>query len=170
MTGPPRSFTMLPVACSICADPTKSDFVARRHLEGHSLTKMETLSRERGTPIKRETIQKHLQTCLAVPEGMTPSAVAAQAEKMSATDPSEDVAVLVQRQVIAKLQAGEARVTVQHGLQAQTLLDRRAERAKDRELAITLARLLHAQVPPASVVLVRPEPDVIEDAEYVEVG
>jgi hypothetical protein len=70
------------------------------------------------------------------------------------------VATLVQQQVIEKLQAGEARVTVQHGLQAQQLLDRRAERQKDRELAVTLGRLLHSPMPP--VALVQERPDIID--------
>ena len=59
----------------------------------------------------------------------------------------DDVAVLVQRDIIQKLKDGEARVTVQHGLQAQQIIDRRVERAKDRELAVTLARLLHTPAP-----------------------
>jgi hypothetical protein len=75
----------------------------------------------------------------------------------------------VQREVVKKLKDGEARVTVQHGLQAQQLLDRRAERAKDRELAVTLARLLHTPAPPPSAIMERVEPSVIIEGEAVEV-
>ena len=53
-------------------------------------------------------------------------------------------------------------MTVQHGLQAQALIDRRAEKAKDRELSVTLARLLHSPPPPAEVVTVREAVEVIE--------
>jgi hypothetical protein len=150
--------------CVICHDPKKKDWVARRHLEGHSAARMESLSREQGITVKRETITKHLRTCLALPPEVTPKQVAAMAESMPR---SHDVATLVQQQVIEKLQAGEARVTVQHGLQAQQLLDRRAERQKDRELAVTLARLLHSPMPP--VALVQERAEVIIEGEAVEV-
>jgi hypothetical protein len=151
--------------CVICADPKKRDFVARRQLEGHSANAMEGLSRASGLPIKRETISKHLKVCLAMPEGVTPKQVADVADrtKPPAYAPAEDVATLVQREVIAKLQDGTARVTVQHGLQAQQLIDRRAERAKDRELAVTLARLLHSGMPPMAMVQERTIIDVTPD-------
>jgi len=155
------------MSCVICTDPRKRDFVARRQLEGHSANAVERLSREQGMPIKRETVAKHLKTCLAMPKGATAAQVQAVAArvKVPANVPSEDVATLVQREVIAKLQAGEARVTVQHGLQAQQLLDRRAERAKDRELAVTLARLLHSPMPPVGMVMER----TTIEGEFVEV-
>lgn len=156
--------------CSIDADPKKNDFIARRHLEGHSPTAMERLAREAGFRIKRETISRHISECLGVTA--SPKEVAAVAVEVSdhgkkLDGPAEDVAVLVQQQVVQKLKDGEARVTVQHGLQAQQLLDRRAERAKDRELAITLARLLHTAPPPPAAILARPV-DVVE-GEAVEV-
>jgi hypothetical protein len=113
---------------------------------------MEAKSREDGIVIKRETISRHLKTCLSVPKEVTPQKMAHAAAHL---DVGEDVATLVQAQVIEKLKDGSARVTVQHGLQAQQLLDRRAERAKDRELAITLARLLHSPLPPTDLIMER---------------
>lgn len=155
--------------CSICGDPKKNEWVARRHLEGFSAHKMEEMARAQGHPMKRETIKKHLKVCLGTEA--TPAEVKAVAEKVSkvvapAPDSTEDVAVLVQREVVRKLKNGEGRVTVQHGLQAQQLLDRRAERAKDRELAITLARLLHSPAPPPRAVTERVE----IEGQFVEVG
>ena len=159
----------MPRKCSICSDTEKNQWVARRHLEGYSAARMEDLRREMKKPIKRETISKHLKVCLGT--DAKPAEVKAVAEAVQASTPapegSEDVAVLVQKEVVRKLKAGEGRVTVQHGLQAQQLLDRRAERAKDRELAITLARLLHSGAPPDSAITARPV-DVVE-AEYEEV-
>lgn len=151
--------------CSICENPTKNEWVARRHLEGYTPTRMEVMAKEQGHPMKRETIGKHLKECLGT--SAKPEEVKAVAAKVAATiaptpDQSDgDVAVLVQKQVVQKLNDGEARVTVQHGLQAQQLLDRRAERAKDRELAVTLARLLHSGAPPPEAIRARPV-DVIE--------
>ena len=162
----------MPRQCSICTNDKKNEWVARRHLEGYSANAMEEMARAQGHPMKRETISKHLKVCLG--SDAKPAEVKAVAEKVQKSiaptpDPEggEDVAVLVQKEVVRKLKAGEGRVTVQHGLQAQQLLDRRAERAKDRELAITLARLLHSGAPPASAITARPV-DVVE-AEYEEV-
>jgi hypothetical protein len=111
--------------------------------------------------MKRETIGKHTKTCLGT--DAKPAEVKAVAATVSVppdTAPG-DVAVLVQQEVVRKLKAGEGRVTVQHGLQAQQLLDRRVERQKDREVAVTLARLLHSAAPPPEVIRARPV-DAIE--------
>ena len=134
---------------------------------------MERLSRADGSPVpkmKRETIGKHLKVCIGSGD-IKPDEMAAVGAAIAPTvtpkpdEPSsvEDVAVLVQKRVVEKLKAGDARVTVQHGLQAQQLLDRRAERAKDRELAVTLARLLHSPAPPPEAIRARVvEEDVVE--------
>jgi hypothetical protein len=55
------------------------------------------------------------------------------------------------------LRAGQLRVTAQHGLTAQALLDRRAEKAADRDLALNMARLLSGAVSmaPLSVIETR---------------
>ena len=155
------------MSCSIDSDPVKADWVARRLMEGHSLSRIEQMSRVSPVvdAIKRETLSKHKTVCLAV--NATQKKVAAVAKEVTkGRDIGEDVAVLVQREVVKKLEAGEARVTVQHGLQAQALLDRRAERAKDRELTVTLARLLHTPPPPAHVIMERIDAPIIIDGEY----
>ena len=53
-----------------------------------------------------------------------------------------DVATAIQRQALEQLNAGEMRLTAAHALRAQELLDRRAEKERDRELMVTLARVL----------------------------
>lgn len=151
--------------CSICNDPQKNQFVAARHLEGHSASAMERMSKDKGFGMKRETIGRHLKTCIGATD-VKPADVAKVAATVTPPDPKPgqtegDVAVLVQKEVVKKLASGEARVTVQHGLQAQQLLDRRAERAKDRELAVTLARILHTTAPPPEAIRARPV-EVIE--------
>jgi hypothetical protein len=140
-------------------------------MEGHSLSKIEEMSRVSPVVgvIKRETISRHKESCMAIGD-VPQKRVAEVARVVTKGKPiEEDVAVLVQREVVKKLKDGEARVTVQHGLQAQQLLDRRAERAKDRELAVTLARLLHTPAPPPSAIMERVEPSVIIEGEAVEV-
>jgi len=163
----------MPRQCSICTNDKKNEWVARRHLEGYSANAMEEMARAQGHPMKRETISKHLKVCLG--SDAKPAEVKAVAEVVQKSGPiseteNEDVAVLVQREVVRKLKAGEGRVTVQHGLQAQQLLDRRAERAKDRELAITLARLLHSGAPPASAITARRVDAEVVEGEYAEVS
>ena len=155
--------------CVICADSAKTDWVARRLMEGHSLSKIEDMSRVSPVGVvKRETISRHKDSCLGA-KSITPAKMAETAQKVTkGREIPEDVAVLVQREVVQKLKEGTARVTVQHGLQAQQLLDRRAERAKDRELTVTLARLLFTQAPPAAAMLERVEVLTIE-GEMVDV-
>ena len=149
--------------CSICADPLRARWVAEQHLAGESRTSMERLSmKDDSVPgMKRETIGKHLDVCLVNdfqprPKNEKTSMVGQYSAKLAAKHPEvvshEDVATLVQQEVVKKLNDGSARVTVQHGLQAQQLLDRREERKQDRALAVTLARLLFTSPPPAEVV------------------
>ena len=59
---------------------------------------------------------------------------------------SLDVASVVAQKAMEGLVDGSLRVTTQHGLQAQQMLDRREERRKDRELSIQLARVLSGAV------------------------
>jgi hypothetical protein len=49
------------------------------------------------------------------------------------------------------------KVTASHGLAAQALLDRRAEKQADRDLTLNMARLLSGAIslPPAEVIEVR---------------
>lgn len=169
----------MPRRCSICSNPKKLDWVARRHLEGYTPTRMEGLSKEAGPGMgmKRETMQKHLRVCIGTEATgpdvvrVTDEVVKAQpaTEELPQQDQPQDVATLVQAQVVEKLKEGEARVTVQHGLQAQQLLDRRAERAKDRELAVTLARLLHSPAPPPEAITARPVDAQVIEGEAIEV-
>lgn len=177
--------------CSIDRDEQKRTFVLSNHLAGVSPNRMETLSRQTPgmTPMKAETIGKHIRVCLPRgfkpdqrvsqrPPGLPPSQAGGEAIAISraartdhhiarvvTTAPRDDVALEVQRQVMEKLKTGEARVTVQHGLQAQQMLDRREERAKDRALAITLTRMLHQPVAPAEIIDVTPvgERDLEDD-------
>lgn len=178
------------VICSICSDERKREFVLANHLAGVSINRMETMTRT-GIPgipvIKAETITRHVRNHLpatfqpsqqvaAAPlpgntvavsrAARTDVAIARQVEKASNGD---DVAREVQQQVLEKLKSGEARVTVQHGLQAQAMLDRREERAKDRALAITLTRMLHTSAAPPEIIDVTPveERDLIYDGTKI---
>ena len=53
-----------------------------------------------------------------------------------------DLAELVRDRTLADVKAGKLKPTLQHGLMAQQMIDKREERAADRQLAIKLARML----------------------------
>ena len=118
------------------------------------------------TTMKAESISKHVRE--HANSSPTKLSVQQTAQQRHAQTDDDDVAVLVQRDIVQKLKDGEARVTVQHGLQAQMLIDRRSERAKDRELSVTLARLLHTAAPPSELVETRPL--LIEDVAFERVS
>lgn len=149
----------MPKPCSICSDPEKKAWVEAQHALGFSSNAMEPRSREWGRPMKQETIMRHLRHLNGSSLATTDPLVNID---RAADQPKADVATLVQAEVVRKLEDGTARVTVQHGLQAQQLIDRRLERQKDRELAVTLARLLHSPSPPPRLVHELDDDEVIE--------
>ena len=78
-------------------------------------------------------------------KGVKPEVLAQQiadASKQALTTAELDFATMVQRRATELLAQGELRVSAQHGLSAQALLDRRAEKQADRDIAINIARLL----------------------------
>ena len=69
-----------------------------------------------------------------------------------------DLAELVRDKTLADVKAGKLKPTLQHGLMAQQMIDKREERAADRQLAIKLARMLGGRTPPEGVIInVTPE-------------
>jgi hypothetical protein len=69
-----------------------------------------------------------------------------------------DLAELVRDKTLADVKSGKLKPTLQHGLMAQQMIDKREERAADRQLAIRLARMLGGRVPPEAVIIdVTPE-------------
>lgn len=86
---------------------------------------------------------------------------------------SSDLAVAMRDAVKEKLDAGELRLTAQHGLMAQQMIDRRIEKQRDRELAVRLGVMLTAKAPPADVLPARnvtPTPFTIDTDDYEEIG
>ena len=188
-----------PSACSICDDATRLSFVSRLLAQGYSSSRVEAASRteearERGVrPVKAETVARHKVHAPTNEAAPPPSIISRPTDLMSearneaaesaarvsdqslvtkgsTSDPAvADVAALVAAKGVEMLQSGTARVTVQHALQAQQMLDRREERRKDRELALTFARMMTAPQPPARLVTVDAEPVIIE-GEVVRVG
>lgn len=80
----------------------------------------------------------------------------------------DDLATVVRDKTLAKVRAGKLSPTLQHGLMAQAMLDKRAERAADRQLAIRLAAMLGGGNPPARVIsgVTRPVRDDDDEEDY----
>jgi hypothetical protein len=144
---PPRTLRGTPAApvertrCSVCKSEYKPQIHALR-ASGMLLADIHAATQKMGRGFKRETLGKHFRICLG---GAQPEVLAqeiADASKEAKTQAEIDFATLVQKRAAQMLAAGELRVTASHGLQAQALLDRRAEKQADRDLAVNMARLL----------------------------
>lgn len=121
---------------------------------GMPLLHIHEATQKMGRGYKRETLGKHLRICL---KGVRPPVDArgvAIASREAQTQGEVDFATLVQKRAAQMLEAGQLRVSASHGLQAQGLLDRRAEKAADRDLALNMARLLSGAIamPPMEVI------------------
>jgi len=134
--------------CPVCKPENKAQ-VHTLLASGMSYTQIEVEMRAAGRPIKHETISRHVRACLG---GQRPEFDEATMQAVSdigrdaVTAAQLDFATLVQRKATALLADGDLRVTATHGLQAQALLDRRAEKAADRDLTLNMARLLSGAI------------------------
>jgi len=153
--------------CPVCSSPYKAQIHALKASK-MPLADIHVETQKLGRGIKRETLGKHFRICL---KGITPELLAqevADASKAAQTTAEIDFAVMVQKRATELLAKGELRVTAQHGLTAQALLDRRAEKQADRDVAINIARLLSGAMimPPVTVIEGRvidvSPPDVID--------
>lgn len=127
--------------CPVCKSPYKAQIHALKASK-MTLAEIHVETQKLGRGIKRETLGKHFRICLG---GVTPEVLGQQiadASKQALTAAELDFATMVQRRATELLAQGELRVTAQHGLTAQALLDRRAEKQADRDIAINIARLL----------------------------
>ena len=124
---------------------------------GMTLADIHAETQKIGAPVKRETLGKHIRICL---KGVKPlldedTAQDIADESRDARDQaSVDFAVMVQKRATELLKSGDLRVTAQHGLTAQALIDRRLEKQADRDLALNMARLLSGAIfmPPMTVI------------------
>lgn len=101
-----------------------------------------------GMGVAKRDLNAHRKKCL------DNSAVVAQTD-LAAQENRVDFAEMVRAKAVAKLRAGELDVTTQHGLQAQALIDRRDEKTQDRDLMLSLARVMSGAIgvgPPAALI------------------
>jgi hypothetical protein len=147
-----------PRRCTICRDLDRLAYVDAQLAKGMSATYIARVLTERMTmPTSPEVILSHAKHYVAP--------VPVQATK------AEDLAILVRDRTVEAMKEGRLEPTIQHGLQAQALLDKRAEKTSDRELAITMARLLSgagapvAFLPPPQLVI---GPDIEGEARDLD--
>lgn len=127
--------------CSICTTskkPVINAFLAAGRT-GHWI---EVQMKALGSPTKAETVRRHLERCLG-------------GERSNAsidTAASGDFAAAVKTEALKMLQAGQLKIRTADGLQAQSLLDRRAEHAANRTLLLNITRLLVGGEPPEDLI------------------
>lgn len=109
-------------------------------------SKIEEELRKLGTPIKSDTISAHFRICLDGKAEITEDDAVVAGGMTGKTDAERDFATLIRARAVELLEKGEIRVTAAHGLQAQALIDRRAEKAADRDLTVNIARLLSGAI------------------------
>jgi hypothetical protein len=86
--------------------------------------------------------------------------------RRSAKSAPKDLATMVRDKTLKAVTEGRLKPTLQHGLMAQSMLDKRAERAADRQLAIRLAAMLAGQAPPPGIINVTPRDDDDDDEAF----
>lgn len=134
--------------CRICADDTARLTVNALIVAGARNDLIFDQLAATGNGYPKKDIWNHRHVCL------DNSAERAQDELLM-QDRRIDFAELVKREATRKLRAGKLEVTATHGLQAQALIDKREDRAADRDLMLKLGRVFSGAVgygPPADLV------------------
>ena len=131
--------------CPVCKSPHRAQIHALK-LSGMRLADIHVETQKLGRGIKRETLGKHFRICLDGKPPMMDAQTIADSSKAAQTQVEVDFATMVQKRAVDMLKAGNLPVTTQHGLQAQALLDRRAEKQADRDLMLNMARLLSGAI------------------------
>lgn len=147
--------------CSICTSD-KAGAINSFLAAGRSPNWIENEMKRVGTPTKAETVRRHRERCL---NGDSQNAVLAGAMATGGHGMGrEDFAHAVRAVAHQKLEEGTLSVRAEHGLQAQALLDRRAEKAADRQLMTDMALLLSGARPEAG-----PPQELVIEGEWSEI-
>jgi len=135
----------MPRPCEGCRHP-KADEIARRVKQGRTMEDisnwLKSLPDENGKSLYLSTAalgrhRRHIEGSPAPVRGQRPY--------------DGDFLALVRDRAAEAVAAGEAKVSVQHGLQAQAQLDARANRNADRDLMARIALALTGQTLPNAI-------------------
>lgn len=149
---PPGTRGNVPTRCKVCKRPDLARLVALAISDGDSDV---------------EIADSLLRMRLARKGDLTPGVIAwhrqggvwceqAKAENKGGAEGARskgDLATLVRDKTVTMMERGKLTPTLQHGLMAQALIDKRAERMADRQLALTVAGILAGTVAPTSVIV-----------------
>jgi len=133
--------------CRSCRSPLSAEINARL-LSGESPEKVSAWLGRLGIRFRlsHTALRRHQRDHLAAPPSTGP------VETRTTGDLSRaDLAKLTRDIAFAKVEAGELDPTLSEGLRAQEMLDRRAEKATDRDMMLTLAGLLSGATTPVSL-------------------
>lgn len=146
-------------ACLPCKYPDADKYLSRRLSEGSDL---KTVRKELDSPYRKKMYGYQKGPTLAMLEehqrahkGLAPvreSMPTFAGSGSTAPAVGMDVATAIQAEALAALERGELRVTAANALKAQEILDRRAEKAADRQLTLVLARLATMGKPPDDII------------------
>lgn len=124
-------------ACGICTSDRAATI--NSHLAaGRSASWIEREMKRLEKPTKAETVRRHLTNCLNGNPKAGPIRERANGQSVS----DEDFAAAVRAEAQKLLAEGKLSVRTEHGLSAQALIDRRAEKQADRRLMLEMASLL----------------------------
>jgi hypothetical protein len=146
----------VPSRCKVCKRPDLARLVALAFADGESdVAIADSLLRMRLTrkgDITPGVIAWHRQGGAWCEQAKKENKGAEGGSVGAARAPS-DLATLVRDKTVTMMQRGKLTPTLQHGLMAQALIDKRAERMADRQLALTVAGILGGLPAPPGVVV-----------------
>lgn len=146
-------------ACGICTSD-RAPIINAMLAANRAANWIEREMKRLGKPTKAETVRRHLTRCLNNNPG-----TAALVERGAGHPVSnDDFAAAVRAEAQRLLGEGKLSVRTEHGLSAQALIDRRAEKQADRALMIEMAGLL------AGVRRMDGPPEDLIEGEWEEVG
>lgn len=160
--------------CGICTgDPQRRAWINAELVKGTPHTHIEAESRTLGYNVKRETLRRHVNVCVA--NGVHNITVAKQGREkadhvdtkaLTSLPEGDDFAVLIRAAAVEKLRKGELRISTGDGLAAQALIDKRMERQKDRDIFARVGMMLAgAMSTPPPIVIEGEFNEVLEDTQ-----
>jgi hypothetical protein len=128
----------MPRPCESCRHP-KADIINRKLKQGVTLGDISRWLESEGHEFYLSTAALGRHRAHVMPD---------EPAKRGAKPYAGDFLELVRNRAAEAVASGEARVSVQHGLQAQAQLDARVSRNADRDLMAQIAAALTGQLPP----------------------
>lgn len=158
------------MACPICTQPLAAKLADTLLASGETHARVAAALKDGGVErVGPRRVEAHFIECRG--------GQVAVAKVQGGPKQPKDLAAMVRDKAVEGVETGELQVTVQHGLQAQQMIENRESKEKDRELMLALARLLGGAPAPQIVIESVPyaeldsgeEEDEIDPADMVRV-